>query len=108
MKMNGRLVRMVLMLVLVTLTMSQLVSAANGGNAGGGNVVKVRAAHDLGGKSATRTPFGGNGTRLNADVCSGWCTCSACGCNGSSSCCDAGCDACWDYRDGQGYCGAAQ
>lgn len=40
------------------------------------------------------------------DSCSGWCTCSDCGCSGSLSCCLDGCDACWDYRDSRGFCDA--
>jgi hypothetical protein len=44
-------------------------------------------------------PFGPEAT------CSGACDCSSCVCIGSGSCCDAGCDACWDYRDDNGLCG---
>ena len=50
------------------------------------------------------TNFGG--PSRTEDMCSGSCSCSFCSCSGSSSCCDAGCDACWDYRDRQGLCNA--
>ncbi len=36
------------------------------------------------------------GSENGVESCSGWCTASVCGCSGSSSCCEAGCNLCWD------------
>jgi hypothetical protein len=47
---------------------------------------------------------GGQGGLGTADTCSGSCDCDTCSCYGTLDCCSAGCDACWAYRDGRGYC----
>lgn len=39
-----------------------------------------------------------------ADSCSGWCTCTDCGCSGSETCCAGGCGYCWGVLDGRGSC----
>src|SRR5829696_6758672 len=96
---NRKLVFMILMLVVVALAMSPVVSAKSGGS-----VILKRDARESK-ASPARTSFGNDGSSL-ADSCSGWCTCSSCGCDGSLSCCIGGCEACWDYRDDQGLCGA--
>ena len=93
-----KLVWTVLMLLVVALAMSPVADAK-----GGGNVQLRRGASDLrpGGGS---TSFGNPSSAVTADVCSGWCNCSYCECSGTLSCCIGGCEACWDYRDGQGLC----
>jgi hypothetical protein len=91
---------MIVMLVVVALAMSPAV------NAKGGDLVKLsRGSHDLKTAGSSRPSSFGNGSSLTADICaSGWCTCSYCECYGTEECCIAGCVACWDYRDGRGYC----
>jgi len=96
---NRKLGLMILVLMMVTLAMSSAVDAK-----GGGSVMLKRDAQESKARPG-RTAFGNGGTGL-AESCSGWCSCSLCGCSGSESCCSGGCDACWDFRDGQGLCNA--
>lgn len=91
-----KLVWMVLMLLIVSFAMSPIADAK-----AGGKVQLKRNAHENG--AGGPTSFG-DGRTPAADACSGWCTCSYCECSGGLSCCVGGCEACWDYRDDQGYC----
>ena len=94
---NRKLLWTLVMLVVVTLALSPMAIAKDGGK------YKIhRDARELG-SGWPQTTFGSPA----ADSCSGSCSCSFCSCYGTSSCCDAGCDACWDYRDSQGLCGNA-
>jgi hypothetical protein len=94
-----KLVLMLFLLLIVALALSPIASAKSGGK-----VTMKRAAHELK-VGLGRTPFG-SGAAHRKDSCSGWCTCSDCGCDGSLSCCIGGCEACWEYRDSRGYCNA--
>jgi hypothetical protein len=98
---NRKLVLMLVMLVVVTLAISPAVNAK-----GGGVVTLSRGSHDLKTAGSRPTPFGNGGASSTADICSGSCNCSTCSCYGTLSCCIGGCEACWDYRDGQGLCDA--
>lgn len=94
-----KLVCMMLMLVVVALALSPLAEAKDAGK-----VSLKRAASDLE-KGGGPTSFGDSSQAK--EMCSGWCSCSYCECSGGLSCCIGGCEACWDYRDDQGYCGPA-
>jgi hypothetical protein len=87
-----------LMLVFVVVAMTPMASAK------GSEVRLQRGATDVR-PGTPSTSFGG--PSRTADMCSGSCSCSFCSCSGSSGCCDAGCDACWNYRDTHGLCGTA-
>lgn len=78
------------------------VEAANGA----GRIVLKRDASETG-RAAAANLFS-HAVGSTTDSCSGSCSCSSCSCSGSLGCCIAGCEACWDYRDDQGYCGAQQ
>jgi hypothetical protein len=98
---NRKLVLMVVMLVVVALAMSPAVNAK-----GGGAITLSRGSHDLKAAGARPTAFGNGSGATTAEICaSGSCDCSTCYCYGTLDCCIAGCEACWDYRDGRGYCG---
>lgn len=36
------------------------------------------------------------GAETGVASCSGWCTASVCGCSGDPSCCEQGCNLCWE------------
>jgi hypothetical protein len=97
---NRKLVWMILMLVVVAVALSTGVEAKDSGK-----VSLKRAASDLKVGGSGPTSFGE--AAQAKDMCSGWCNCSYCECSGGLSCCIGGCEACWDYRDDQGYCGPA-
>jgi len=94
---------MMLLLVLACLSVTMLATSSGTSEAAQWGVTLKRHSKDLAPK-APKTEFGDPA----ADSCSGWCDCDFCGCSGSDSCCDSGCDACWAYRDSRGYCGSLQ
>jgi len=95
---NRKLVWMIVMLVVVVLAMSPALNAK-----GGSALTLRRGSHDA--KAGSRPSSFGSGGSTTDDICaSGSCDCSTCVCYGTLDCCLAGCDACWGYRDGQGYC----
>jgi hypothetical protein len=94
---------LLLLLVLICMGVTML-ATGTGSLAAKSGVILKRNAKELNPR-ASHTQFG---SPTADDSCSGWCSCSLCGCSGGDSCCDAGCDACWAYRDGQGLCGGAQ
>ncbi len=68
-----------------------------------GKIVLTRKAVTLG--RSVVNPFGSS---IETGSCYGACNCSTCVCNGSLGCCIDGCEACWEFLDDGGACGAQQ